>query len=71
VIEAYTVDNTKCYPIAFNGKTRFTLDLPADLDKDGIEKAVRENERFSKQMEGKTVVKVIIVPGKMVNFVIK
>ena len=71
VIEAYTVDNTKCYPIAFNGKTRFTLDLPADLDKDGIEKAVRENERFSKQVEGKTVVKVIIVPGKMVNFVIK
>ena len=53
------------------GEAMRFLDLPADLDKDGIEKAVRENERFSKQMEGKTVVKVIIVPGKMVNFVIK
>ena len=71
VDEKYTVDSTKCYPIAFNGKTKFTLDLPASADKDEIEKLVRDNDRFKKTIEGKTIVKVIIVPGKMANFVVK
>ena len=71
VDERYTVDSTKCYPIAFNGKTKFTLDLPAAAGKDEIEKLVRDNDRFQKTIEGKTIVKVIIVPGKMVNFVVK
>ena len=69
--ERYTVDNTKTYPVAINGKTRFTLDLPASADKDEIEKEVRANERFQKLIEGKTIIKVIIIPGKMVNFVVK
>ena len=71
VDERYTVDSTKTYPVAINGKTRFTLDLPANADKDEIEKEVRANDRFQKLIEGKSVVKVIIVPGKMVNFVVK
>jgi len=71
VDEKYTVDATKCYPIAINGKTKFTLDLPADADKNEIEKQVLENERLQKLIEGKTLVKTIVVPGKMVNFVIK
>ncbi len=71
VDEKYTVDATKCYPIAINGKTKFTLDLPADADKNKIEKQVLENERLQKLIEGKTLVKTIVVPGKMVNFVIK
>ena len=71
VDERYTVDSTKTYPVAINGKTRFTLDLPANADKDEIEKEVRANDRFKQLIEGKSVIKVIIVPGKMVNFVVK
>ncbi len=69
--EALTVDSTKCYPIAFNGKTKFTLDLPADADKVALEEMAKSNDRVQKQLEGKTIVKLIVVPGKMINFVIK
>jgi leucyl-tRNA synthetase len=71
VDEKYTVDSTKCYPVAINGKTKFTVDLPADYDKNQVEQEVRENEKLKKLIEGKTLIKVIVVPGKMINFVIK
>ncbi|MEP6261041.1 MAG: DUF559 domain-containing protein [Gillisia sp.] len=67
--EKYLVESTKLYPVSFNGKMRFTIELPLDMDKDQIEKAVMEDERTIKQLEGRTPKKVIIVPGKIVNLV--
>jgi leucyl-tRNA synthetase len=63
------VESAKNYPISFNGKMRFTLELPLDLSKEEIEKAVLENEKTIAQLEGKAPKKVIIVPGKIVNIV--
>lgn len=67
--EKYLVESTKEYPISFNGKMRFTLELPLDLSKDEIEQAVMANEKTQKQLEGRTPKKVIVVPGKIVNIV--
>lgn len=67
--EKYLVEDTKTYPISFNGKMRFTLDLPLSLTKEEIESAVMADERTQKQLEGRTPKKVIIVPGKIVNLV--
>ena len=70
VFEAsHLVESAKNYPISFNGKMRFTLELPLDLSKEEIEKAVLENEKTIAQLEGRTPKKVIIVPGKIVNIV--
>jgi leucyl-tRNA synthetase len=70
VNEDYLKEDSKKYPISFNGKMRFTLDLPMDMTKDEIEKAVMENEQSQKYLEGKTPKKVIVVPGKIVNVVV-
>ena len=67
--EKYLVESSKEYPISFNGKMRFTLELPLDLSKEEIEKKVLENERTQQQLEGRTPKKVIVVPGKIVNIV--
>ncbi|PZD77747.1 leucine--tRNA ligase [Mesonia sp. K7] len=67
--EKHLVESNKNYPISFNGKMRFTLDLPLDLSKEEIEKAVMQDERTQKQLEGRTPKKVIVVPGKIVNIV--
>jgi len=67
--EKYLVESTKEYPISFNGKMRFTLELPLDLSKDEIEKAVMANEKTKNQLEGRTPKKIIVVPGKIVNIV--
>jgi len=67
--EKYLVESTKEYPISFNGKMRFTLELPLDLSKDEIEEAVMANEKTKNQLEGRTPKKVIVVPGKIVNIV--
>ena len=66
---SHLVESVKNYPISFNGKMRFTLELSLDLSKEEIEKAVLENEKTIEQLEGKTPKKVIIVPGKIVNIV--
>ena len=63
------VESAKNYPISFNGKMRFTLELSLDLSKEEIERAVLENEKTIAQLEGRTPKKVIIVPGKIVNIV--
>ena len=65
----YLVESTKNYPISFNGKMRFTLELPLDLSKEGIEKRVLENEKTIAQLDGRIPKKVIVVPGKIVNIV--
>jgi len=67
--ESYLVESTKNYPISFNGKTRFTLELALDLSKEDIEKAVMNHEKTKAQLEGRAPKKVIIVPGKIVNIV--
>ncbi|MCI2230262.1 class I tRNA ligase family protein [Polaribacter sp. MSW13] len=65
----HLVESAKNYPISFNGKMRFTLELPLDLSKDEIEAAVMSHEKTIAQLEGRTPKKVIIVPGKIVNIV--
>jgi len=66
----YLVESEYTYPVSFNGKMRFKLELPTNLSKDDIEKAVLEAEQSQKYLEGKTPKKMIIVPGKIVNIVI-
>lgn len=67
--DRYLVERTKEYPISFNGKMRFTLELSLDIPTEEIEKAVMEHEKTIRQMEGRTPKKIIIVPGKIVNIV--
>jgi leucyl-tRNA synthetase len=66
---SHLVESTKEYPISFNGKMRFTLELPLDMTKDDIEAAVMSHEKTAHYLEGRTPKKVIIVPGKIVNIV--
>ena len=65
----HLVESTKNYPISFNGKMRFTIELPLELSKDEIEAAVLSDEKTIAQLEGATPKKIIIVPGKIVNIV--
>jgi len=65
----YLIESTKTYPISFNGKMRFTLDLSLDLTKEEIERIVLEHDRTKQQLDGRTPKKVIVVPGKIVNIV--
>src|SRR5699024_10537543 len=67
--ERLVKETTKTYPISFNGKKRFTMDLSLELSKDEIEKIVMDDERTQKQLNGRTPKRVIIVPGKIVNIV--
>lgn len=67
--EKYTKESSKTYPISFNGKTRFTKDLPLDLSKEEIKKEVMTDERTQKRLDGREPKKIIIVPGKIVNIV--
>jgi len=66
---SHLVESSKNYPISFNGKMRFTMELPMDMSKDAIEKAVMTHEKTIAQLEGRTPKKVIVVPGKIVNIV--
>ncbi|MDP2687559.1 MAG: class I tRNA ligase family protein [Aequorivita sp.] len=67
--QQYLVESSKEYPISFNGKMRFTLELPLDLSKEEIESAVMAHEKTIQYLEGRTPKNVIIVPGKIVNIV--
>lgn len=67
--EHYLVESSKEYPISFNGKMRFTLELPLDMGKEDIEKSVMAHEKTQHQLQGRTPKKVIVVPGKIVNIV--
>ena len=69
--EAYTVEDTCTYAVSFNGKTRFTVDLSKSMDKDAVEAEVRADSRTAKYVGTASIVKVIVVPGKIVNIVIK
>ena len=68
--EIYLKESSVKYPISFNGKVRFTIDLPADMTKDDVEKIAMSNEQTTKFLSGKAPKKVIVVPGKIVNIVL-
>ncbi len=67
--EKFLVESTKEYPISFNGKLRFKLELPLDMGKDEIEAVVMAHEKTKEQLQGREPKKVIVVPGKIVNIV--
>ena len=70
-VEAYTVENTCTYAVSFNGKTRFTVDLPLDMSREDVDAHVRGLEQTAKYVGEGNIVKVIVVPGKIVNIVVK
>ena len=69
--ESHLKEDSVTLSVSFNGKTRFTLDFPADASADAIREATLASEQAQKYLEGKNVVKVIVVPGRIVNIVIK
>ncbi len=68
--ESFLTESTYKYPVSFNGKMRYLLDLDINLNKEQIEKAILEHENSQKYLDGKTIKKVIIVPKKIVNIVV-
>lgn len=68
--EEYLKESMVKYPVSFNGKTRFMMDVPADASKEDVEKMVLNSEDAAKWLSGKTPKKVIVVPGRIVNIVI-
>jgi len=68
--EIYLIESSVKYPISFNGKVRFTIELPADMSREDVEKTALSNELTIKFLEGKSPKKVIVVPGKIVNIVL-
>lgn len=69
--EEYLKENTVNYPVSFNGKVRYNIQMPVDAAKADVEKAALAAEGAAKWLDGKTVQKVIVVPGKIVNVVVK
>ena len=67
----YLIENTVKMPVQFNGKVRFTLDVPADADKDTIAEMARTAPQSERHLEGKEIIKLVVVPGRIINFVIK
>jgi len=68
--EKYLVENSVKYPVSFNGKVRYTLTLPASATKEEVEAAALADPSAAKWLDGKTVRKTIVVPGKIVNIVV-
>lgn len=68
--EKYLVENSVKYPVSFNGKVRYTLTLPASATKEEVEAAALADPAAAKWLDGKTVRKTIVVPGKIVNIVV-
>ena len=69
--EKFLVEDTVKMMVAFNGKTRFGIDFPADADNATIEATVRNHELTPKYLEDKQIIKIIIVPKRMINIVVK
>lgn len=68
-VQEYLKESTKTYPISFNGKVRFTIDIDVSADSKTIEEIVLADDRTHDQLGGKTIRKVIVVPNKIVNVV--
>ncbi len=69
--EKYVKEDSVVYPVAFNGKRRFEIEVPADATQDEVQKTAIAHPKAAKWLEGKNIVKVIVVPKRMVNIVIK
>lgn len=69
--EDYLVEDEVQMPVSFNGKARFQFNLPATASKEAIIEAAMNDERSQKYLEGKQVVKTIVVPGRIINIVVK
>lgn len=69
--EEYLKESTIKIAVSFNGKARYTIDVPAEASKEEVEKAALSHENAAKWIEGKTIRKVIVVPGKIVNIVVQ
>lgn len=67
--EAYLVENTQKYPVQFNGKVRFTIEVAKDTPREEVECIVLADPQTTKQLAGGTPKKVIVVPGRIVNIV--
>ena len=70
-VESYTVENTCTYAVSFNGKTRFTVELPKSMTKEEVDAKVRSLDQTLKYVGDGNILKVIVVPGKIVNIVVK
>jgi len=68
--EEYLIEDAYEYPVSFNGKMRFKVELPLNLKQDEIKTALEDMELTTKWLDGKEPKKVIIVPGKIINFVV-
>ena len=68
---ALAADDSVKYPVSFNGKMRFTVELPKSMSPAEVEAAVRGMEQTARWVADKTIVKVIVVPGRIVNIVVK
>ena len=68
--ESYLVEDSVKYPVQFNGKVKFTIELPKTASKEEIEAAVMNDDQTKKQLNGVTPKKVIVVPGRIINFVV-
>ncbi len=68
---AFLTEDVVEYPVSFNGKVRYRLELPVGLSVKEVETAALNSDMTSKWTEGQTIVKIIVVPGKIVNIVIK
>jgi leucyl-tRNA synthetase len=68
--EKYLVESEKEYPVSFNGKMRFTIKLPLDLTAAQIEEIVMADERTQAQLQGSSPKKVVVIPGRVINFVV-
>ena len=70
-VAAYTVEDNVTYPVQFNGKMRFTVDLPKSASPAEVEAAVRGMEQTAKWVGSQQIVKVVVVPGRIINIVVK
>ena len=68
--EEYLKEDTVNYAVSFNGKVRFNLEFPADASRETIEEATLAHENSAKWLDGKSIKKVIVVPGKLINIVV-
>ena len=70
-VPALAADDSVTYPVQFNGKMRFTVELPKSASPQEVEAAVRGMEQTARWTDGRNIVKVIVVPGRIINIVVK
>lgn len=68
--EKYLVEDKKTYAVSFNGKARYNIEVSADMPREEVEKVALAHENAEKWIAGKTIKKIIVVPGKIVNIVV-